>query len=143
MSHDVGVFISHSWSYTDHYATLAEWLFETSWNVSGTPLRFVDYSIPQNNPIHNANNDQELAQAIAHEIAKAHVVVCPTGMYANYSKWIEPELIGARNMGRRILGVNPWGQKRKSSVVENNAHNTVGWTKQSVVNGVWNLFKGM
>lgn len=143
MSYSVGVFISHSWTYTDHYKTLADWLFNSSWNVSGTPLVFADFSIPEHDPIHNANNEYELGAAIAGELAKAHIVVCPTGMYANHSKWIEKELAGAENMRRKILGVDPWGQQRTSSIVQDRADKVVGWNKNSVVNGAWSLFKGM
>ncbi len=50
-------------------------------------------------------------------------------MYASYST-------------KPILGVNPWGQERKSSVVATAAKETVGWNSKSVVDGIWRLYRG-
>jgi len=30
-THQIHVFISHSWAYSEHYDTLAEWVFTNSW----------------------------------------------------------------------------------------------------------------
>lgn len=135
----IGVFISHSWAYTNHYAKLAEWFFVEEWENNGTPVVFVDYSIPEDNPIHNAPNQDALFNVIAGEIRKAHVVVCPTGMYANYSKWIEKELAAANALRRKVLAVDPWGQKRTSSVVLSRADGSAGWAKGSVVPAAYTL----
>jgi hypothetical protein len=60
-------------------------------------------------------------------------------MYANHSYWIQKEIDGSLGYRRPILAVNPWGQERKSSVVAQAADSTVGWNKQSVVDGIWRL----
>lgn len=135
----VHVFISHSWSYSEHYDCLAEWIFIDPWQSNGTPINFVDTSVPRDNPIHYAQNEQQLRQAIFARIAQSHVVVIPTGMYANHSNWIGKEIDGSRQMQKPILAVNPWAQERKSSVVGEAASKIVGWNKQSVVQGVWDL----
>jgi hypothetical protein len=83
MTHEISVFISHSWAYGDHYDTLSDWIFGDNWSVDGTPLTFYDQSIPKDNPIHNAPNADALKQAIWAQIANSHVIVIPTGMYAN------------------------------------------------------------
>lgn len=136
------VFISHSWSYSDHYETLAEWIFGEQWDANGVPIQFVDSSVPKDNPIHYAPNEQALRAAIYRRIAVANVVVIPTGMYANYSRWIEKEIDGARQFRKPILAVNPWGQERKSSFVGNAASLNVGWNKKPVVQAVWDLANG-
>ncbi len=100
-----------------------------------------DYSVPKNDPIHNANNDTQLRQALDNQISRGHVIVIPTGMYANYSKWIQKEIDGAVAYGKPILAVNPWGAQRTSSVVGQAASKTVGWNKEVVVGGIWELFK--
>jgi len=141
MSYDISVFISHSWSYSDHYDKLRDWIFGESWNVNGTPLNFYDRSVPKDNPIHYAPNAEALRQAIWAEIAQSNVVVIPTGMYASYSTWIGKEIDGAKHYGRPILAVDPWGQQKSSSVVMNAASEDVGWTKQSVINGIWKLYR--
>ena len=136
----IGVFISHSWAHSGHYDKLAEWLFTESWNYQGRPVVFADYSVPKDNPIHYAPNEAELYAAISAKIAISHVVVIPTGMYSNYSKWIGKEIRAAKALSKPILAVNPWGQERKSSVVVQNASRSVGWNKQSIAENTWEMF---
>ncbi len=141
-AYNIGVFISHSWSYSEHYEKLAEWVFQNNWTVNNgaNPLIFHDLSVPKDDPIHNARNAAQLEQAIYAEIAKSHVVIIPSGMYASYSNWIQKEIKGAHLHGKPILAVNPYGQERKSGVVLDNAADGVGWNKQSVVSGIWRLY---
>lgn len=120
---------------------MSDWIFGDSWNLDGTPINFGDQSVPKDNPIHNAPNSEALRQAIWAQIAKSHVIVIPTGMYANYSDWIKKEIDGAKHHARPVLAVDPWGQKKSSSVVMGAASEDVGWTKQSVVNGIWKLYQ--
>lgn len=140
--YNVGVFISHSWSYSGHYETLSAWLFgsDRNWNSDGRKITFVDYSIPESDPIHNATNAHELEIAISLEMAKCHVVICPTGMYSTHSKWIGKELQILKSQKKKLLAVNPWGQEKKSQVVANVADDQVGWTAKSVAQGVFSLY---
>lgn len=135
----MNVFISHSWSYSNHYDRLAEWIFDETWTVNGQRIQFSNTSVPRDNPIHFAPNDAALQQAIYQRIANSHVVVIPTGMYANYSKWIRKEIDGAKVYRKPILAVDPWAQKRASSVVADAADDAVGWNKQPIINAVWQL----
>lgn len=137
----IHVFISHAWDYSGHYGTLAEWIFHERWSVGQASLDFRDYSIPRSDPIHNAPNDRALRLAIFDKISRSHVVIIPTGMYVNYSYWIQKEIAGAQEYGKPILAVNPWGQLRNSSVVAAAADKVVGWNKQPVIGGVWELHK--
>lgn len=137
----IHVFISHSWSHPGHYETLLDWIFRPGWSSGQASLDFRDFSVPRNDPIHNASNDTQLKDAIYNKISRSHVIVIPTGMYANYSKWIEKELDGAVYYDKPILAVNPWGQVRQSSIVQQKATKSVGWNEKSVVNGIWNLYR--
>lgn len=137
----IHVFISHSWSHSEHYETLSSWIFEESWSVGQASLDFRDFSVPKDDPIHDAPNNRALTDAIYNQIARSHVVVIPLGMYANYSAWIQKEIDGSNKYGKPILGVNPWAQQRKSSVVAAAAVETVGWNKKSVIGGIWRLYK--
>ncbi len=139
-THQIHIFISHSWAHSHHYETLADWLFNYSWSVGQASLQLCDYSVPRSDPIHNAPTDRQLREAIYNKIARSHVVVIPTGMYANYSKWIQKEIDGARAYGKPILAVNPWGQERKSSVVQSAADRLVGWNSSPIVDGIWELY---
>ncbi len=137
----IHVFISHAWSYSNHYDTLADWIFNGNWSAGQASLDFRDYSVPRNDPIHNANNDTQLRNALNDKISRSHVIVIPTGMYANYSKWIQKEIEGADTYSKPILAVNPWGAQRTSNVVSNAADKTVGWNKETVVGAIWDLYR--
>lgn len=133
----IHVFISHAWAHTEHYDTLAKWIFEESWTVGQAVLNFRNFSVPKNDPIHNVTNAKALQNAIFNQIARSHVVVIPTGMYAEHSKWIQKEIEGSKAYTKPVLAVNPWGQQRKASVVLNNADPSVGWNKAPVINAIW------
>ena len=136
----IHIFISHAWDYSDHYETLASWIFNESWSVGQASLDFRDFSIPRSNPIHNVQSTQALKDAIFGQIAKSHVVVIPSGMYTHYSRWIQKEIDGAKYYGKPILAVNPWGQQKKAGVVLDNADDGVGWNKQTLINAIWQLY---
>lgn len=140
-THQIHVFISHSWTYSDHYDTLQEWIFVEKWHVGQASLRFHDYSVPKDDPIHDADSDSALQVAIYDKIARSHVIVIPSGMYAHYSKWIRKEITGAKVKSKPVLGVNPWGQQRRSSIVLDAASKEVGWNKKSVIKGIWDLYR--
>jgi len=135
----INVFISHSWAHSNHYTKLCEWIFDKGWQVDQKPLVFIDRSVPKDNPIHYASNAEQLKNAIYEKIYRSDVVVKPTGMYASYSTWIQKEIDGAKLLGKSILSVDPWGQERKSSVVAAAADLSVGWSSQSVVDGIYRL----
>ena len=137
----IHVFISHSWSYSGHYDTLADWIFSQNWSTGQASLDFRDFSVPKNNPVHDAANDTQLKEAIYNQISRSHVIVIPTGMYASYSKWIKKEIEGAKYYGKPILAVNPWGQERKSTTASQYADDTVGWNSKTVADGIWGLYR--
>jgi hypothetical protein len=137
----IHVFISHSWAYSNHYDTLQKWIFGEPWSAGSASLDFRDYSVPKNDPIHHAPTDKQLRDAIYGKLGRSHVVVIPTGMYTNYSKWIGKEIDGANQYNKPILAVNPWGQLRTSSVVAKVAKKVVGWNKEPLVDAIWQLYK--
>lgn len=139
-THQIHVFISHSWAYSGHYGTLSSWMFDKKWRKGQASLDLRDYSVPKDDPIHNAPTIRQLKNAIYAKIARSHVVVIPTGIYASHSKWIRKEIDGAAEYGKPILAVNPWGQQRTSSVVSAAASKTVGWNRQSVISSIWDLY---
>lgn len=99
-----------------------------------------NYSVPRTNPILTAANDRQLRDAIHNQIRRSHVIVIPTGMYTHHSTWIGKEIDGSAIYGKPILAVNPRGQLRTSSVVQNAAALCVGWSSRSVVQGIWELY---
>lgn len=129
------VFISHSWSYTGCYDRLIKLLNEAG-NFS-----FKDYSVPRDDPIHNAPTDEKLKAAIQKQMSHASVVVVPAGIYATYSRWIKMEIHIAKTefrVAKKILAVKPWGCERTSSL-KDNADSIVGWNGQSIANSIKEL----
>ena len=143
-THQIHVFISHLLGlFRSLTNTLEDWIFrEEMAPRSGIARLSGFFGSSKNDPIHNASTDRALRGAIFNKIARSHVIVIPLGMYANYSKWIRKEIDGAQSYAKPILGVNPWGQERKSSVVAAAAKETVGWNSKSVVGGIWRLYRG-
>ncbi|MCY4541226.1 MAG: TIR domain-containing protein [Rhodobacteraceae bacterium] len=127
--HRIHLYLSHSWLYAEHGTTLSLWIFEERWQKNSVLLKFFNYSLPSDDPIHYESS-----------IARCHVVVIPTGMYADHRQWIQLEIDGAIHYSKPILGVNPWGQQRSHSVVSNEAAMMVYWTPESVLDGIWELF---
>lgn len=139
-THQIHVFISHSWTYSGHYDTLSDWIFNQSWSVGQASLDFRDFSVPKSDPIHNAPNSEKLKDAIYARMVRSHVVIIPSGMYANYSTWIQKEVAGAKQYSKPILGIEPWGQQRSAQLVIDSADKMVGWNKEPLINAIWELY---
>jgi len=139
-TYQIHIFISHSWAYPEHYQTLRGWIFDQRWNLGQASINFCDYSVPKDDPIHIQGRDSDLMEAILRKIERSHVLVIPTGMYVNYSKWIRKEIDASINKGKPILAVNPWRQQRKSSVVAEAATQIVDWNSQRIIRAIWNLY---
>ena len=124
------LFISHSWTYTDAYEKLC--------NLLDNRIRFnyKNYSVPKNDPIHNASNTAQLKEAIKNQMRYASVVIIMAGVYSSYSKWINIEIELAKSLGKKIIAVEPWGSERTSAVVKDAADIVVGWSTDSIVNAI-------
>ncbi len=127
------LFISHSWTYSNTYNNLTSMLDEAKY------FDYKNYSVPKDNPIHNASNSKELYEAIKNQVKYAHVVIILAGVYSSYSKWIDKEIEIAQNMGKPILAVEPWGSEKTSSKVKNAADRIVKWNTDSIVNAIREL----
>jgi len=124
------LFISHSWTYGDAYDKLVSMLNRAP------NFTYKNYSVPKNDPIHNANNDRELKAAIRNQMQHASCVLIMAGKYASYSKWIQIEIALAQEMGKRIIAVEPWGAEQTSVVVKQAANVKAGWNTSSIVSAI-------
>lgn len=124
------LFISHSWAYSDAYSKLMELLSNAPY------FNFKNYSVPKDDPIHNAPNDYQLRAAIKNQMQHASCVLILAGVYATYSKWINIEIQLAQEMGKRIIAIQPWAAQRTSQVVKNSADEIVGWNTDSIVKAI-------
>lgn len=121
------LFISHSWAYGTQYDNLINLL------NSATYFDYKNYSVPKNDPIHNASNDTLLRAAIRKQMQPASCILILAGVYSTYSKWINIEIELAQEMGKKIIAIEPWGAQRTSLVVKNAADKLVGWNTSSIV----------
>ncbi len=127
------IFISHSWSYGSNYSNLVKLLRQNSGFI------FKDYSVPKDDPIHNANNDAQLRQAIRDQTGPCSVVIVLAGVYATYSKWMNEEVALAKtgfDKAKPAIAVRPRGNERISQTVRDDADRLVGWNTQSVVRAI-------
>lgn len=125
MPKQYNLFISHSWTYADKYDRLVEMLDESG-------INYKNYSVPKDDPIHNAPNASELAKAIDRQIAPCTCVLIMAGVYATYSKWINKEIEIAKRYGKPIIAITPWGNQNISSVVRDAAFDIVKWQTNSI-----------
>lgn len=133
------LFISHSWTYSDAYERVCKMLDS---QVTSNGFNYKNYSVPKNDPIHNAPNEIKLEEAIRAQMKSASVVVIMAGVYSTYSKWINIEIKIAKEMGKKILAIEPWDSERTSKTVKDAADKIVGWNSISIVNGITNLIGG-
>lgn len=136
MAKTYNLFISHSWAYSNAYEGLID-LLEKDFSFS-----YKNYSVPKDDPIHNAGTDKELYEAIKEQIAHASVVIILAGVYSSYSKWINKEIQIAQTeftTPKKIIAVQPWGAEKTSTVVKNAADKIVGWNSSSIINAIKEL----
>ena len=124
------LFISHSWSYSDAYERLVELLNAKPY------FSYKNYSVPKNDPIHNTDYDYQLREAIKAQMQPASCVLILAGVYASYSKWINIEIELAKQMGKTIIAIEPWGSEKTSTVVRKAANKSVKWNTDSIVDAI-------
>lgn len=124
------LFISHSWSYSAQYDGLKELL------NSNPCFQYKDYSVPKNDPIHNAPNTNLLKAAIREKMKYASCVLILAGVYSTYSKWINIEIELAQELGKKIIAVEYWGAARTSCIVKSAANEVVKWNSGSIIKAI-------
>ena len=127
------LFISHSWTYRKHYKGLIELLDNARY------FSFTDYSVPDDDPIHDAGTDAELRREIRNQMTPCHVILILAGVYSSYSRWINEEIdLAESGFDKRkpILAVAPWGAERLSARVQQAADDVVRWNTNSIVTAI-------
>ena len=124
------LFISHSWNHSDAFDRLIDLL------DSKSHFYYRDYSVPKDDPIHNAPNERLLRDAIKRQMQPASCVLILAGVYSTYSKWINIEIDLAKQMNKTIIAIEPFGSERTSSIVKNAADYIVKWNTDSIVNAI-------
>ncbi len=129
------IFISHSWAYGHNYDNLIKKL------KSDPRFHFKDYSVPKNDPIHNAPSSIQLSNAIRNQMRFCDVIIILAGVYSTYSTWINKEIAIAKGFTnpKPILAIEPWASERTSIVVKKSADKIVKWNTSSIVSGIYEL----
>jgi hypothetical protein len=128
------LFISHSWAYGDAYDKLID-LLDAAPNFV-----YRNYSVPKDDPVHNAPNIDALHRAIKNQMVFCDVVLIMAGKYATYSKWIQREIqIAKKEYDKPIVAIRPWANEQVSSVVSEAADLLVGWNTNSIVAAIREL----
>ena len=130
------LFISHSWTYGNQYANLVALLRKRTY------FEFKNYSVPRDDPIHNAASARALRAAIRKKMAPTGAVLILAGVYATYSKWINEEIALAERgfaVRKSIIAIEPWGSERTSQRVKEAADRIVGWNTESIVRAIRDL----
>lgn len=123
------LFISHAWSYEEHYLKIVEW-FNDAANFS-----WKNCSVPSTDPLTDKTK-KGLKESLTRQINPSQGVIILAGMYAAHSEWIEYEIDEAKRLNKTIIGVKPWGQEKVPIVVQNAATVMVGWNSTSVIQAV-------
>lgn len=127
------LFISHSWSYSDAYEKLIKLLDSDSY------FEYKNYSVPKDNPIHNAPTISQLRDAIRNQMSYASCLLILAGVYSTHSKWINIEIDIAKTgfyIPKKIIAIEPWGSEKTSTIVKHAADEIVKWNTQSIVNAI-------
>jgi hypothetical protein len=129
------IFISHSWAYGDAYEKLVKLL------NADPRFNYKDYSIPKDDPIHDAPNARLLEEAIKKQMTFCDVIIIMAGVYSTYSKWINKEIDLAQGFSnpKPILAIEPWDSEKTSQVVKDNADRIVKWNTDSIVSAIREL----
>lgn len=123
------IFISHSWRYWDTYDKLVSMFTNSPF------FDFKNYSVPKDDPIHNAPNATLLEIAIENQIKYASIVLIPVWQYATYSKWINIEIKIAKKLSKPIIAIEPWGSY-KTSIIKEKADKIVWWNAPTIIQAI-------
>jgi mRNA degradation ribonuclease J1/J2 len=76
---------------------------------------WVNLSIPIENPValspHLPKSNRNIGRAIDHRIKESDCMRVLAAVYAHHREWIQSKLEAAREFGKPITFVKPWGQK--------------------------------
>lgn len=121
------LFISHSWAYGDAYEKLVSFFDEHP------HFKWSDYSVPKDDPIHDAPSATKLYAAIENKISQVNCVVILAGVYSTYSTWINNEISISKQLDKPVIAIEPWGSEKTSKTVKENADEIVKWNSSSIV----------
>jgi len=100
------LFISHSWTYGDAYEKLVNFLKQRPY------FNYNNYSVPKDDPIHNAPNEALLYEAIKRQIAPSSSAPFKT---PRVSIFVFPSLCGLPTIARTFISIPQALARRRRS----------------------------
>lgn len=123
------LFVSHSWTYSNHYDNMVSLLDESN------RINFTNYSIDRDKAFEGLSKLQ-LQEKLKNQIRPVNCVIIIGGMWTNYSDWIQFEMDFASSIGKPILGVKPFGAQVMPMAVVAKSDKIVNWSTISIVQGI-------
>ena len=126
------LFVSHAWSYGDHYDTIVSFLDKAPNFI------YSNFSVPEADAFERARKSV-LEEKLRNQIRPVQIVLILGGMYVAHSDWIQFEIDYAKSLNKPILGIQPWGSVRMPVAVQNAADEMVGWNTATIVSAIRRL----
>lgn len=129
------LFISHAWKYGDEYNRLIN-LLDNAPN-----FKYRNYSAPSDKPLENldrspVNTSREIKDAIHRKINPVNCVVVISGMYYNHREWMQFEIDYAKEKGKPIVAIKPYGNSKTPTEIQDVADVVVNWNTDSIVSAI-------
>lgn len=129
------LFISHAWKYGTDYDRLVALL------DGANNFKYRNYSAPSDSPLKNldgsdVSDETEIRKAIERKISPVNIVLVISGMYYNNRDWMQEEIDIAKEKGKPIIAVKPWGNTNTPSEVKDAAKEIVSWNTDSIVSAI-------
>ena len=127
------IFISYSWAFGRTHRDLIKLLENRGC------FDFVDYSISQEGPIEidvKPKYKSEIKEEIKELMRECQIVLVIAGAYVNYSDFIQMEIESAKELGKPIIAIKPYGASRTSSFVEEAADTIVNWNVNAIIQAI-------
>ena len=127
-------FISHAWLYNEDYHRMVGFLH------NAPRFKWRNYSVPEHDPLKQSTKTA-LKEQLRRQIRPVNVVLILAGMYVAHSDWIQFEIDFAKENGKPMIGIRPWGQQRIPKAVKDSVNEMVGWRTESIVSAIrkWSL----
>jgi hypothetical protein len=127
------LFISHAWKYGDEYDRLVHLL------DSASNFYYRNYSAPKDKPLilrTTSVKDITIRNKIKDKIRPVNCVLIISGMYAQYSDWMQVEIDISQELSKPMIAITPFGGKRSPTNVLLISKLSVGWNTQSIVDAI-------
>ena len=118
--------ISYSWKHDAEYTTIVNWLNNESY------FQWSNHSVTKDEPIDWCSK-KELKEQLTRQIQGCNAIIIVSGMYINYSEWIDYEIKEALRMNKTIIGIKPRGNEKIPSIISENCDELVNWNSNSLI----------